>query len=151
MAVVGGGSSAVQIIPNIQPKVGQLYAFLRSPVWVTTGFGAKYAGPGGTNFAYSEDQLREFNEKPELYTKYARDIEGELNKRFNLMHINSKDQKQSRELIRNLMAERINNEVRFRTSDLDVRYPNMRKANNEEYDPSICTRLPENDPWRRIS
>jgi hypothetical protein len=24
--------------------------FLRSPVWITTGFGAKYAGPNGTNF-----------------------------------------------------------------------------------------------------
>ena len=37
VAVIGGGSSAVQIVPNIQPKVQQLYAFLRSPVWITTG------------------------------------------------------------------------------------------------------------------
>ena len=41
VAVIGGGSSAVQIIPNIQKEVDQLYAFLRSPVWITTGFGAK--------------------------------------------------------------------------------------------------------------
>jgi cation diffusion facilitator CzcD-associated flavoprotein CzcO len=52
VAVVGGGSSAVQIIPELQPKVKKLTAFLRSPVWVTTGFGAKHAGPGGTNFKY---------------------------------------------------------------------------------------------------
>lgn len=65
VAVIGGGSSAVQIIPNIQPGmpsclisypkltdavVGKLIPFLRSSVWITTGFGAKYAGPGGTNF-----------------------------------------------------------------------------------------------------
>lgn len=34
VAVIGGGSSAVQIIPEIQPKVEKLYACLRSPVWV---------------------------------------------------------------------------------------------------------------------
>jgi cation diffusion facilitator CzcD-associated flavoprotein CzcO len=50
VAVIGGGSSAVQIIPSIQPKVKHITSFLRSPVWVTTGFGAKFAGPGGTNF-----------------------------------------------------------------------------------------------------
>ena len=77
---------------------------------VTTGFGAKYAGPGGTNFEYSEEQINQWNDKPEEYNKYARDIEGELNKRFNLMHMNSKDQKSSRELIQNLILERLNNE-----------------------------------------
>lgn len=69
VAVIGGGSSAVQIIPQIQPGksrlahetgaptaescnivVGKLIPFLRSSAWITTGFGAKFAGPGGTNF-----------------------------------------------------------------------------------------------------
>ncbi|KPI40796.1 putative sterigmatocystin biosynthesis monooxygenase stcW [Cyphellophora attinorum] len=70
VAVIGGGSSAVQIIPSIQPKVKKLIPFLRSPVWVTTGFGAKYAGPGGTNFKYSEDQINHFQDKQGDYTKY---------------------------------------------------------------------------------
>ena len=50
VAVIGGGSSAVQIIPSIQPKVKKLVPYLRSPVWITAGFGAKYAAPGGENF-----------------------------------------------------------------------------------------------------
>lgn len=110
VAVIGGGSSAVQIIPNIQPKVGKLTAFLRSPVWVTTGFGAKFAGPGGTNFKYTPEQIRHFNENPAEYEKYCRAIEGELNKRFNLMHLHSDDQKNSRELIAALMRDKLNNE-----------------------------------------
>ncbi len=110
VAVIGGGSSGVQVIPNIQPKVRKLTAFLRSPVWITTGFGAKHAGPGGTNFKYSEEQLKQFNEDPAAYDKYCREIEGELNKRFNLMHLNSNDQKKSRDLIANLMKEQLNNE-----------------------------------------
>jgi YHS domain-containing protein len=71
VAVIGGGSSAVQIIPCLQPKVRKLTAFLRSPVWITTGFGAKYAGPGGTNFHYSEEQLKSFKEKPETYLEVS--------------------------------------------------------------------------------
>ena len=50
VAVIGGGSSAVQIIPSIQPKVKKLIPYLRSPVWITAGFGAKYAAAGGENF-----------------------------------------------------------------------------------------------------
>jgi cation diffusion facilitator CzcD-associated flavoprotein CzcO len=50
VAVIGGGSSAVQIIPSIQARVGKLFPYLRSPVWITAGFGAKYAAPGGVNF-----------------------------------------------------------------------------------------------------
>ncbi|KAF2654660.1 cyclohexanone monooxygenase [Lophiostoma macrostomum CBS 122681] len=107
VAVIGGGSSAVQVIPNIQATVGKLYAFLRSPVWITTGFGAKYAGPGGTNFDYSEEQMQKWHEDPEEYAKYARDVEGELNKRFNLMHMHSADQKNSRKLISDLMTNKI--------------------------------------------
>lgn len=69
VAVIGGGSSGVQVIPKIQGGmlrtsarcsltkltqlllvVAKLIAFLRSPTWITTGFGAKFSGPGGTNF-----------------------------------------------------------------------------------------------------
>ena len=50
VAVIGGGSSAVQVIPSIQPRVKKLIPYLRSPVWITAGFGAKYAAPGGVNF-----------------------------------------------------------------------------------------------------
>lgn len=34
----------------------------------------------------TKEQLQEFNNNPEKYTQYARDIEGELNKRFTLVN-----------------------------------------------------------------
>ncbi|KAF2094220.1 FAD/NAD(P)-binding domain-containing protein [Rhizodiscina lignyota] len=94
VAVVGGGSSAVQIVPSIQPAndtivVAKLIPFLRSPVWITT------------------DQIKEFLAEPEKYTKYCRDIEGELNKRFTLMHLKAKDQKASRDLVTDIMSEQL--------------------------------------------
>ncbi|KAF2098453.1 cyclohexanone monooxygenase [Rhizodiscina lignyota] len=107
VAVIGGGSSAVQIVPNIQPKVKKLIPFLRSPVWVTTGFGAQYSGPGGTNFQYSAEQKKRFAEDPKHFDEYCRGLEGELNKRFTLMHGKSQDQKQSRKFVAEKMEKEI--------------------------------------------
>ena len=66
VAVIGGGSSTVQIIPSIQSKVGKLYLYLRSPAWITSGFGAKYAASGGGNFQYSEKQKNSFKDPEAL-------------------------------------------------------------------------------------
>jgi hypothetical protein len=70
VAVIGSGSSAVQIVPNIRPGmcipqmpknydlqisnaqivVSQLKCFIRSASWVTAGFGSSFAGKDGGNF-----------------------------------------------------------------------------------------------------
>lgn len=49
IAVVGMGSSGIQITANLGPKVSHLYTWIRSPTWVTAGFAQKYAGPNGGN------------------------------------------------------------------------------------------------------
>lgn len=59
VAVDGGGSSAVQIIPAIQPEVKKLVPFRRSPVCITAGFGAKYAAAGGVNFQCESARVSE--------------------------------------------------------------------------------------------
>lgn len=50
VAVLGTGSSGVQIVPTIQPDVKQLVTFVRSPTWITAGYAQSKAGPGGSNF-----------------------------------------------------------------------------------------------------
>jgi cation diffusion facilitator CzcD-associated flavoprotein CzcO len=44
VAVIGSGSSAMQIVPNILPEVKDLKCFIRSKSWVTAGFGSNFAG-----------------------------------------------------------------------------------------------------------
>jgi cation diffusion facilitator CzcD-associated flavoprotein CzcO len=34
VAVIGTGASAIQLVPRIQPRVGQLYVFQRTPAWI---------------------------------------------------------------------------------------------------------------------
>lgn len=50
VAVIGVGSSGIQVTSNIASKVKQLYTWVRSPTWITAGFAQKYAGPNGENF-----------------------------------------------------------------------------------------------------
>ncbi|MFV8750572.1 flavin-containing monooxygenase [Nannocystaceae bacterium ST9] len=44
VAVVGTGASAIQIVPNIQPKLGKLLLFQRTPAWVVPRFDREF-GP----------------------------------------------------------------------------------------------------------
>lgn len=50
VAVIGIGSSGIQITSNIASKVKQLYTWVKSPTWITAGFAQKFAGPNGGNF-----------------------------------------------------------------------------------------------------
>ncbi len=50
VAVLGIGSSGIQIVSKIASQVKQLYAWVRSPTWITAGFAQRFAGPDGANF-----------------------------------------------------------------------------------------------------
>lgn len=82
MAVIGVGSSGIQVTASIASKVKRLYTWVRSPTWITAGFAQEYAGPEGANFSYSEEQKHEFAEDFPKYVQLTKQIENELNKRF---------------------------------------------------------------------
>lgn len=50
VAVIGSGSSGVQVCASIYPEVSQLYTWVRSPTWITAAFGQQFAGKDGRNF-----------------------------------------------------------------------------------------------------
>jgi cation diffusion facilitator CzcD-associated flavoprotein CzcO len=82
VAVLGCGSSGVQIVAAIQPDVAHLTTFIRTPTWITSGFAQSKAGPGGSNFSFSNKQKKQFREDPEAYLQYRKEVEQELNVRF---------------------------------------------------------------------
>ncbi|KAF2008609.1 putative dimethylaniline monooxygenase [Aaosphaeria arxii CBS 175.79] len=97
VGVIGSGSSAVQIVPNIQPIVGDMKCFIRSPGWVTAGFGQRFAGKGGANFKYNEEQKAILKNDPRKYLAYRKKIESELNSRFRFILNGSKEQQEAKE------------------------------------------------------
>ncbi|KAH8801392.1 hypothetical protein F5884DRAFT_824508 [Xylogone sp. PMI_703] len=92
VAVIGSGSSGVQIVPAIQPNVKQLITLIRSPTWITAGFAQNKAGPNGANFTCKISQKNEFERDPKVYMLYRKEIEAELNSRFKFIIKDSHEQ-----------------------------------------------------------
>ncbi|KAH0432512.1 hypothetical protein CcaCcLH18_06419 [Colletotrichum camelliae] len=110
VAVLGTGSSGIQIVATLQSLVKSLVTFIRSPTWITAGFAQSHAGPGGANFSFTEEQKSNFKENPDAYMKYRKEIEGELNSRFRFVIADSTDQKEARAYSSNEMRVKLKNE-----------------------------------------
>ena len=74
VAILGAGSSGVQIVAKIQPKVEKLYHWIRNPIWITAGFAQTWAGKDGANFAYTPEQLKYLDENPKKYLEYRKQV-----------------------------------------------------------------------------
>jgi cation diffusion facilitator CzcD-associated flavoprotein CzcO len=87
VAVIGNGSSALQIIPAIFDQVESLDNYVRSKTWITSGFGGDLVpvegvhetrGAGGVNFSYTKEDMTKFREDKDYYTKYERALRDAL-------------------------------------------------------------------------
>ncbi|CAK7206931.1 hypothetical protein SEUCBS139899_009738 [Sporothrix eucalyptigena] len=85
VAVIGAGSSAAQVVPNILPLVKELHNFIRSPTYITAGFAQRFAGPDGGNFEYSDKQKKLLSEDSDAYLEYRKMIESEIGQRFRFL------------------------------------------------------------------
>ena len=74
VAVLGAGSSGVQIVANIQKKVEKYYHWIRNPIWITAGFAQTWAGTDGANFEYAPEQLKYLDENPKKYLEYRKQV-----------------------------------------------------------------------------
>ncbi|KAF7547460.1 hypothetical protein G7046_g9001 [Stylonectria norvegica] len=92
VAVIGYGSSGIQLVTAIQPEVKHLTTFIRGPTWITAGFGSKYAAPGGQNFDFAVQQKEKFAGNPEEYQAYRKGVEHELACRFKMLHADTPEQ-----------------------------------------------------------
>lgn len=107
VAVIGAGSSGVQIAANIQPKVERLYHWVRSPIFITPSFGQTWAGKDGTNFSYSEEQLDYLQNNPKKYLEYRKQVENELNQRFKFIIKGSEEARIAREAATEQMERKL--------------------------------------------
>ena len=103
VALIGAGSSAVQILPNIIMDADHIYHWVRNRIWITAGFAQAFAGPSGANFKYNDDQLELFRTQPDAYLTYCKMIEAELNQRFSFIINGSKAQNDARAFSENEM------------------------------------------------
>ncbi|KAJ7610856.1 FAD/NAD-binding domain-containing protein [Roridomyces roridus] len=87
VGVIGVGSSAIQIVPALQPKVGHLINYVRGKTWVSPTFLGNRAGELGMGKTESNctstyvftDKDKEQYKDPMFYKEFRRDLESDLN------------------------------------------------------------------------
>ncbi|KAL6711639.1 hypothetical protein ACN47E_004573 [Coniothyrium glycines] len=113
VAVIGAGSSGVQIVAAIQQKVKHIYHWIRSPIWITAGFAQTWAAKNGANFRYSDEQLKFLEQNPKKYLEYRKQIENELNQRFKFIIKGSQEANSAREYADGEMRKKLNDNPRL--------------------------------------
>ncbi|KAK7214878.1 hypothetical protein V2G26_002881 [Clonostachys chloroleuca] len=108
VAVIGMGSSGIQLTAEISSYVDHLYTWIRSPTWITAGFAQNHAGPNGENFEYSPEQKQKFKEDPTSFLKYCKEIESELNQRFKFILNGTAESNHSLKFSTEQMKKRLN-------------------------------------------
>jgi cation diffusion facilitator CzcD-associated flavoprotein CzcO len=84
VAVIGNGSSGIQVTAAAQKVASHVSVYLRWPTWITAILGSRFIGQGTPNIQYDEEQLKNWSEDPREYLKMRKEIEQELNFRFPL-------------------------------------------------------------------
>ena len=107
VALIGNGSSGVQVLPAIIDRVKKVYVHIRSPTWVTSNFAAKHADPGGMDYDYGEEQKAAWAADPASYFESRQEIETELNARFGICIDHTPEQKAARDSSVNGMTTKL--------------------------------------------
>ncbi|KUJ07909.1 FAD/NAD(P)-binding domain-containing protein [Mollisia scopiformis] len=86
IAVIGNGSSGLQIVSAMQPKVSKLVNYVRGPTWISINFCAAKA-KDGKNFEYSEAEKKTFKEDPQALFLLRKELEASINSFFFGMYV----------------------------------------------------------------
>ncbi|CAF1013358.1 unnamed protein product [Adineta steineri] len=108
VGLIGNGSSAIQILPQIQPIAADVTIFIRTPTWICPNFSAQYAGDDGKNFSYTNEQKAEFRSNPKKLLELRKSLEHDMNKFFVVYQKDSSEQASTRESVEQLMLKRLN-------------------------------------------
>ncbi|KAE8334229.1 hypothetical protein BDV24DRAFT_173606 [Aspergillus arachidicola] len=108
IAVIGNGSSGIQVIPSLQPKAVKLVNYIRHATWITPNICGRQTRDGmGTNFQYTEEEKQHFRDNPEELLEYRKSIEGAVNAVYALMISGSEENKALYEWVHEVMRSRL--------------------------------------------
>ncbi|KAH7397965.1 hypothetical protein BKA64DRAFT_624001 [Cadophora sp. MPI-SDFR-AT-0126] len=93
VAVIGSGSSAIQIVPRLQKVTTHLFSFVRSPIWITPEFGGEFA-PEGRNTMFTAEQKATWQSDSAKFLQLRKALEFGSQQTFSLQRKDSEAQKQ---------------------------------------------------------
>ncbi|BGO99663.1 hypothetical protein NBRC10513v2_003890 [Rhodotorula toruloides] len=82
VAVIGSGSSAIQIVPALQPHAKRVDNYVRGSAWIATPFASTELlkrKPDANNYTFTEEEKERFEKDPAYYQEFRKSMEKELN------------------------------------------------------------------------
>lgn len=110
VAVIGAGSSAIQIVPALQPIVSHMDTYVRSATWIAMPFAGDEVvrrNPTGGNISFSEEERKRFHQDDKFYHTFRTDLEKELNSVHEVTQKNSNMSLQARGYLEKTMKEKL--------------------------------------------
>ncbi|KAH8656971.1 flavin-binding monooxygenase [Tricladium varicosporioides] len=111
VGVIGGGSSAIQIVPSLQKVEGvNLTCFIRSKTWISNPFGDNVMMQLGLDpnlIEFSPEQRKEFATDPKKFFEFRKTIEVDTNMVHGVTLQGSDMQKGAVEAFRAMMRKRL--------------------------------------------
>jgi cation diffusion facilitator CzcD-associated flavoprotein CzcO len=107
VAVIGNGSSAIQIVPEIGKVASHLTNIVRSPTWISAPFVEELSGAPGTNRPYTAEEKAEFRNNPTKHQKHIHDLAHAFNHFYEALIEGSKANLEARRRTKELMEKRL--------------------------------------------
>ncbi|KIW22097.1 uncharacterized protein PV07_12513 [Cladophialophora immunda] len=106
VGVIGTGSSGIQIVPQVQAVAKHLHTFHRSATYITPELALELA-PNGRDTMYSPEQQKRWADNPEEFLVFRKRAIHVLNTGFETIRKNSKDQRETLQMIKEQMKKRL--------------------------------------------
>jgi cation diffusion facilitator CzcD-associated flavoprotein CzcO len=84
VAVIGNGSSGIQVTTAVQKAASHVSVYIRNPTWITANMGSRFIPQGQKNIFFGKEQQKQWVSNPKEYLAYRKAVEQELNIRFPL-------------------------------------------------------------------
>ncbi|KAE9978465.1 hypothetical protein EG328_001463 [Venturia inaequalis] len=103
VGLIGNGSSGIQVLPNIQPRVDKVTTFIREPTWVSPVQGLE-------QHVFTEHEKYEFANNPSVLLEYRKNVERGLNGQFGIFLKDTKTNTDTHSYMKKQMKEKLHNE-----------------------------------------
>ncbi|KAK5958393.1 hypothetical protein OHC33_000235 [Knufia fluminis] len=111
IAVIGAGSSGIQIVPTLQKKVKHMDHYVRGRTWIAASFGhdlveERNNGQDG-NFTYTDEEKEAWRKDPASYVKYRKALEVGMQGGFSVTHRDTIEHTTARNAFDKAMRDRL--------------------------------------------
>ncbi|KAF4465021.1 FAD-dependent pyridine nucleotide-disulfide oxidoreductase [Fusarium albosuccineum] len=116
VAVIGAGSSGIQVVPALAPKVEAMDHYIRGKTWISNQLSedilkarttAQHSSDGATNFVYEQKEKDLWKKDPSAYIAYRKELEFRLQGNYEVTQRDSPRHHLARSTYEKNMRERL--------------------------------------------